>query len=489
MVACAYRRGNMVITEEKWIDENVEGEEEKERMKQHARYVLSSFELLLRDCPLQALEGRDYCMFHDPEYWRENGEFLCEVFFELLKLGKIVVLVGVHLPEIVFPEVVSARLLMPLAKFHGVRASTRFERGVDFEGAVFEGEASFKGAFFREASFDRLVFKDGVSFEGALFGYSASFYEATFKGRASFEGVTLEGKLSFYGARFMDQARFNSLFFVKPETRIVFEECSFIPELVTFDNTDITRFLFLDTDIERINFGNAERGKGVLVAHELFKNPELKAGLAGFTFRGIMETYERLGRNFEKNRMFADADRFFYQGVEVRRTRKYYEALKEHLDKRRERWKWREYSEKGFRRKVGFLQDNIVFSLRRILLWLYWLYVNTVSPLALYKWFSKYGRSMSRPLLWSFAITFFLWPLLFITIEGNFSSSSYVDGLRRSITLFLHVAPIEHARPFPVLLLEAAERVMSVLLVVLTLVALKRKLERHLRDNHKVSIS
>ena len=36
-------------------------------------------------CDMPALPGREYCLFHDPEYWREHPEEVRKAFYERVR--------------------------------------------------------------------------------------------------------------------------------------------------------------------------------------------------------------------------------------------------------------------------------------------------------------------------------------------------------------------------------------------------------------------
>jgi hypothetical protein len=138
---CAYRGERIREIEEKWIDENLEDEEEKRLRKDSLDVILRS----LGDnanCMLNAIPGEEFCIFHDPNYWREHADEVRNAFQQRLKESKEGVFIGFHLPSIKFPEVVGNGLHMELSKFYDeVNAfRTRFEGPVYFDGTTFLGK-------------------------------------------------------------------------------------------------------------------------------------------------------------------------------------------------------------------------------------------------------------------------------------------------------------------------------------------------------------
>lgn len=275
MAKCAYRDKRMIEIEEKWIDENIKDEEEKEWEKDIVRIILEDLGIKA-NCNFEAIKGREFCIFHDPEYWKNHEEEIHKEFLKLLENNEEKIFIGFHLLEITFPKVVNGNLLMPLTKFHGIlSASTTFEGEVDFTGATFE----------KLANFSKVTFEGGVDFDGLCF----------------------------------EERNF-----------IVFRSSLFKkPHLVSFNSTEINNFLFLSTDIENISLSNTKFQNKVLKVHELLR----EFYFTGFTFDDVIETYGRLRGNLEKNHRFSDAGRFFYGEMEARRERKYYEILKEHKNK------------------------------------------------------------------------------------------------------------------------------------------------------------
>jgi hypothetical protein len=237
-------------------------------------------------------------------------------------------------------------------------------------------------------------------------------------------------------------------------TSSIFEK----PHLVSFKDTEIMRFLFLSSDIEKISLTNAKFKEKTLKVHELLNNPKEEVGF-NYTFDDIIETYCRLRGNLEKNHRFSDAGIFFRGEMEARRTRKYYEFLR----------KYEKENKKDFIEKV-------FFKIKKFFLWMY---VNLFSPYALYKIFSMYGESILRPILCSF-ITIFLMPIFFTFGGSSISFQSFLSNIGKSIGLFFQLAPVNYKElPSIIPMLELLERILGLLFSFLEAMALKRMLERH----------
>lgn len=422
MVECAYRGERIREIEEKWIDENVKDEEGRRRRKRHLSFIL--LELGNRaDCTRKAVDG-DFCEFHSSEYWKSHEKEIREEFLKLLENDGEKYFVGFHLPAIKFPKVVKGNLHMELTKIHGdLTASTEFK-----------GEARFDGATFQEAWFGRATFQEAW-FDGATFQALAWFDGAMFKGASFFINL----KFDKWGLIILRSIQFEN------------------PRFVSFENTNMDRFLILSTNVEEISLSNVNLPKGLLKAHELLRT----SSPVGFTFDDVIETYGRLRGNLERNHRFSDAGVLFVGEMEARRERKYYEMLRRHA-------------------YVLSLRERIAFQFKKAGLWLY---VNVSSPFALYKYFSKYGESVWRPLAWS-AIIILVMPLFFIVFDGqptciNKLTDEYSNNLKLSFSLFFQMAQVDLKAPMGILLLSILERILGLLFSALEVLALRRMMERH----------
>ncbi len=199
MVRCGYRGKRIREIEEKWIEENVEKEKEKEIAMDALNTVLE----VLRgkaDCRFEAINGREFCIFHDPEYWKKHEDEVRKKFLKLLQRDGDKYFVGFNLPAIKFPAAIKGALHMELAKFYGALNAnkTRFEVAW-FSGATFR-DALFNGTTFKSGWFDRVAFQE------------AWFREATFK-EALFSRAVFRGEVDFTGATFQERALFDNVSF------------------------------------------------------------------------------------------------------------------------------------------------------------------------------------------------------------------------------------------------------------------------------------
>lgn len=93
------------------------------------------------ECHRPALPGRKYCLFHDPDYWRENPDEVREELYKLvrraIKNEEPLECVGYHLPDVMLTE-------------EELGIEVEFRAPVDFSGAQFHGYADFSCAQFHE---------------------------------------------------------------------------------------------------------------------------------------------------------------------------------------------------------------------------------------------------------------------------------------------------------------------------------------------------
>ena len=62
------------------------GMEKVRRCKYRAHYLdFKAKESREWKCDMPALPGREYCLFHDPEYWREHPEEVRKAFYERVR--------------------------------------------------------------------------------------------------------------------------------------------------------------------------------------------------------------------------------------------------------------------------------------------------------------------------------------------------------------------------------------------------------------------
>lgn len=236
---------------------------------------------------------------------------------------------------------------------------------------------------------------------------------------------------------------------------MVFESCKFEkPHLVSFRDTDLSRMLFLRTDIDKISLWSTKFEERSLKVHGLLMDPEVRIE---YMFDDVIETYARLRKNFEESRRYSEVEKLFIGEMEAKRTRRYYEFLRSPEVM---------YAERPVNRAL--------ITLKKLYLWLR---VNVFSPYALYKYFSDYGESYVKPFLWSIGVIFTM-PALYALLVGKPTINGYFENLPKSAGLFFQLLPTDYPPATTLTTLQILERLLGVVLVGLEVIALKRKLER-----------
>jgi uncharacterized protein YjbI with pentapeptide repeats len=297
MGKCAYCGKRIRKIEMEWMEKNVKDENEKMFLKM----VLESLGENA-NCRFDAIPGKELCIFHDPDYWREHPDEVREEFLKHLKEDEERFFIGFHLPSIIFPKIVEKDARIELAKFHGTldAVDTIFKGSARFNGATFKGLARFNGATFKRlAGFYGAIFEGLARFDGATFEELAGFYGATFERLAGFNGATFKGLTWFYGATFKRRAEFEKAEFFGRTSfeysvflrQVTFKDSIFLPDLlekcldlyscilfrrsdfkkpekVVFDGCRMKKVSFIHTDIRRIRFRNVDWGEDFRIFDE-----------------------------------------------------------------------------------------------------------------------------------------------------------------------------------------------------------------------------
>ncbi len=177
-------------------------------------------------CRRPTVDGSSYCIFHDPEFWKQHPEELREEFYDIVEMAieedKPLIAIGFHLPEVDLSGKV-------------------FDKDVLLEGCFFHGKSFFSGSTFQRAFFS------GAFFDDADFSYSL-FQEADFQG-ASFT------KASFYGS-WMGYADFSNTNFGELDFRDVTVQSVYFSNS-SFKSADFSFSSFLKASFSNSSFGKA----------------------------------------------------------------------------------------------------------------------------------------------------------------------------------------------------------------------------------------
>jgi len=219
---CKYRGDNIYKIEMQYA----KTPEEKEKIKELIDYLREWVPGGL-DCDLDAETENGFCIFHDPDYWREHPEELISRLEKEIHKGRNR-FIGYHFPEIDFilkENDWDRTVYFCLAKFHK-RVNfqkTTFSKGnfsgatffdVDFIGTAFS-DVNFSDVTFFNVDFGDTTFFD-VEFVGATF-FDVNFIGATFFdvdfGDATFSNVNFSYATFSKGASFVDATFLGVVYF------------------------------------------------------------------------------------------------------------------------------------------------------------------------------------------------------------------------------------------------------------------------------------
>jgi uncharacterized protein YjbI with pentapeptide repeats len=188
--------------------------------------------------------------------------------------------------------------------------SCQFENGVDFSDAVLESGSDFSLARLAKES----------SFSKVKFGETTEFSSTIIPGKISFAGATLENRFLFRPFC-LDDADFTSLTLPKDGD-------------VRFENADLSRTSFLDTNLELIRFRDVKWARPASQFATLFRGSRClwdefrpatetnRSLVATRDYEKIAENYRQLVLNYESKRDYDSAEDFHIGEMEMRRQKK-----------------------------------------------------------------------------------------------------------------------------------------------------------------------
>jgi uncharacterized protein YjbI with pentapeptide repeats len=218
----------------------------------------------------------------------------------------------------------------------------KFSGAANFEMATFSSTAHFLGARFSgTANFLRATFSVKADFRLATFNGKAYFRMATFSGAVDFHGVTFSGAADFVRATFSGAADFSVAWFKEaalleslaksrdderdPTDRRVRLNFQYVtldkPDKIHFRDVDMAEVAFRETDVRKVEFSNVQWPQWLREEREaeqgearLQTTKERKDRLAA-----VEKLCHQLRQNYEDQRNYPDAGRFYYGEMEMRR--------------------------------------------------------------------------------------------------------------------------------------------------------------------------
>ena len=487
-------------------------------------------------CPRGA-EVEGFCIFHKEGYWeqnKENEERVRKLFMEEIeqaKNGQKLFFIGYHLPDVKLSGEIKGEIYFNQTTFQSVdfkdatfqeRAEfrraiflkeaessyatfqqparfdsstfmeaakfdyTRFLNWSNFEGVRFSHWAYFDTAEFEEyADFSDTEFHDDTDFMEVIFLQEANFRGATFKDRAyfcdsiffqraDFSRVRFEKRTNFNNTEFRGSTLFKDVTFItedeisndKKADLILFRRVEFVsPEKIIFENCNLSCVSFIYTDITRVKFRNIKwpnqtgwKSNGMLnklssrfgkidvymlLDDNLFerKKKDIEPNeededdvvhsldIFDLTIENVLTLYRMLRENYEYNVDYETAGKFFVGEMEARR------------------------------RNFNSISEKTI--------------------LELYKILALYGQSYTRPLafLLILIISFAFWRGLLggmiLFFQGMVSIDIVVNIILESFAVSLQLKGTKG--------IDIIQRILSIPLLVLFGLALRRRFERRFR--------
>ncbi len=450
-------------------------------------------------CSREKVAGSRYCIFHDKNFWERNENKVEREFERYLENcienNKPLEAIGFHLPVVIFPKnEINIDLYFNKAKIHHLSFSEKrikhvnlsdakigflsfedskiinfFSKGATIDVIESLGGSSFNNFILRSSKtnqimflsdkfktaqfllseinelwFDSCEFEEYANFEYTRFLNECEWSNIKFRGfvnfkftelrKASFMNISFEKFATFYGAKFGD---------------------------VRFIKTDLSNVVLANTQnldkiqLVNISWKTQKQHKNHIIKFidDIFKNQriqifeerllleknkikeEIKEKSApiilneefNLTLEEVLATYRMLRDNYERRGDYETAGRLFVSEMELKRI------LRD--DGKKKSW-------------IG----------------------RNLSPSGLYKWLALYGESYIRPIIWSvFVISTFAF-LRRIMNNNEDLKSAFIN----SFLVYLQTPPQNN-------LINSVERAISIILVALLFIALRRKLERKYR--------
>jgi len=284
-----------------------------------------------------------------------------------------------------------------------------FAKEADFREATFTQHADFRFAIFTQtANFHKATFMQDADFSGRIFTQWADFGEVTFEQAIRFVGTIFHGTAHWESSRFLDQAEFRRTKFdpqIAGAPSAVFALARFSkPGEIVFDDVDLSRALFHDTDVSQLWFtssvrwGNRYDIRGLAVFEETIDFGQRYAiGLKRSGQRdygAVAQIYHQLKKNYDSRLDYWTANECHFGEMEMRR-------LATPVRGRLFRGEWKRPHRRRVKllRKAGLWRVQVRKRSMRLRWWLH----RRLSLVALYLYASGYGNSYGKPMLWLLA--------------------------------------------------------------------------------------
>jgi hypothetical protein len=285
-------------------------------------------------CDQEALEKKDRCLFHDENFLKdvnhpENKYKVIKKLQERIKnseKNKVPLkCIGYYLPNIeLYKEVFTQQVYFNHCKFQKADfINTTFSSTANFSDTTFSSTADFYATRFKDqANFSDTTFSSTANFFATTISGEANFFATTFSGEANFARATFSGEANFARATFSDKSYFSGRFELKTHFNYVtFRN----PNEIRFEIEDMSKVSFIYTDISDIQFSNNVKWKvkdNFQVIEETWLEEDMKKNSKDVRARlgEVLSVYRNLRQNYENNRRYFEAGKFFNREMELNRN-------------------------------------------------------------------------------------------------------------------------------------------------------------------------
>ncbi|RLE88160.1 MAG: hypothetical protein DRJ49_05405, partial [Thermoprotei archaeon] len=404
-------------------------------------------------------------------------------------------------------------------------SGTRFLKNVDFSNTIFLKYVDFsRSILLGYTTFFRTSFLSDTNFSDTRFSKDVEFVETVFSGHTDFSNVVFSDLVNFSHTVFLGRTEFNYTRFLKDA---IFRETEFQPgfpllELsvdkyilfrnayfenqknVIFDNVDMSKVSFIDTDITRIKFRNVKweeyDNRYILYCEKLLilKNDGY------YRYRHIVRALNRLKRLRSNEEELRKRIEELYKLSDERLSEKIHEIIEEidhALKKSVKEWD-RELLERIESQSIDeilsmyrALRENYEYYLRYETAGKFFISEMEMmkcsrrgierAVLTLYKCLCLYGESCTRPIIWSVLIIV-LFALVRLCLQlFSLPSTISLSDKTSVIAMFIENLEISVATFFQMYtVLEyhvLIERLLSVIILGCLFISLRRRFEKKVR--------
>ncbi len=332
------------------------------------------------------VDGKPVCLMHSKDPHKQSGPLFDEFWREFDRILGAAGEGEAYFDHFFFPLLdfgLTGRKFQAICRFYAAIFTrdvdfsyAHFAQDADFREATFTQHANFRfGTFTQNAKFHKATFMQDTDFHGRTFTQYADFGEATFAQAIRFVETKFHGTAYWGSSQFLDRAEFRRTKFdpqIAGQPSVVFALANFSkPGEIVFDDVDLSRALFHDTDVSQLCFtssalwGKRDGNHGLAVFEETIDCGQPDAiGLKRSgqrDYRAVEQIYRQLKKNYDSRLDYWTANELHFGEMEMKR--------------------------------LAVPTAGRLLSLRR------WLHPK-LSLVALYRYASDYGNSYVKAIVW-----------------------------------------------------------------------------------------